>query len=671
MKGLMLMLFLTASPLSGAPNPLATAYDALQARDYDRAVPAFLQAIAENPQRADIRKDLAYTYLKVGESEAARDQFGEAMRLDPADTHLALEYAFLCYESRDDAIVWKATARRIFDRLRKQGNAEAERAFQNIDRPLAEGIERWTKALRLAGESFSAHYELAQLAEQRDEPVVAAEHYLRAWQLLPKNESALIDLARVLAQGHHIEEAHAALLAASRSGETRTAERAREVLPDRYPYVYEFRDALKLDPSNVGLHRELAYLLLKMAEGADGDVQRSRQIEAEEEFRIIVASAPGDLLSCAQLGFLYLGRKDVDHAMPLLKKVLEGDDKDLANKVRTSLHLEPEMEKRAQATDEARWDARIMAEKSYTAGFMKDALKYLTIAHQEDPDDYAIMLKLGYTLNMLHDDEAALVWFDLARNSPDPLVSRPARKAFSNLRPNLSRVRTTVWMYPMYSSRWSDMFGYGQIKTELRWKGIPVHPYVSIRLIGDTRQYTAGPIPQSLSESSFIFGAGLATNPWHGATLWGEAGSAVSYLGAPHQMDVRGGVAWGKLWGRGIQSESHGVFAESNIDGVFVSRFGNDSLAVVQNKAGFTLPPLGPLRMQGFLNANITQDTLRQYWANFVEIGPGFRLHFNGTPPSLVFSVNLMRGIYTDNEYNPRGPNFLDLRAGVWYAFTR
>jgi Tfp pilus assembly protein PilF len=180
MKALILVVFLAASSFGESSDPLTKAYEALKARDYDQAIPAFLKAVAGNPQRADIRKDLAYTYLKVGEAEAGRDQFGEAMRLDPADTHVAMEYAFLCYESRNDAIVWKALARRIFDRLRKQGNAEAERAFQNIDRPLAEGIDRWTQALQLGTDNFSAHYELAQLAEQRDQLDLAAEHYLRA-----------------------------------------------------------------------------------------------------------------------------------------------------------------------------------------------------------------------------------------------------------------------------------------------------------------------------------------------------------------------------------------------------------------------------------------------------------------------------------------------------------
>lgn len=671
MKALFLLLLPAVSGFAQPSTSLVRAYEALKARDYDLAISGFLQAVAAHPERADFRKDLAYTYLKVGRPEAARDQFGEAMRLEPADVHLALEYAFLCYESSNDGVVWKATARRIFDRLRKQGNAQAEEAFQNVDRPLAEGIARWTRALQIGTDSFSAHFELAQLAEQRDQLDLAAEHYRNAWRLQPARRAVLVDLGRALLQAGHDEQGRAALLAASRGGETRAAELARESLPDRYPYVYEFRSALQLDPENGGLHRELAYLLLKMSEAAEGDEQRARQSEAEAEFRVIVASAPGDLMSCAQLGFLYLARKDAEHAMPLLKRVLDGNDRDLANKVRLSLHLDPVLEKRGQAGDEIQVDARVMGEKSYAAGFMKDALRYLTLAHETDPEDYGVMLKLGFAQNMLHDDASAAVWFKLASNSPDYSIAQQARRAFSNLRPSLARIRTTVWMFPFYSTRLSDNFAYGQIKTEFRWKGIPVHPYASIRFIGDTRQYSRGILPQALSENAFISGGGLATDPWHGATFWGEVGTAVSYLGMPRQKDLRGGVAWARFWGRSLMSDARGAFLETNADGVFVSRFGNDTLAVVQNKAGYTLPRVGLLRSQAFINANITQDTMRQYWASFAETGPGLRLHLDGTPPALIFSVSLMRGSYTENRGNPRRPNFFDLRAGFWYAFTR
>ena len=37
----------------------------------------------------------------------------------------------------------------------------------------------------MGADNFSAHYELATLAEQRDELELAAEHYEKAWRLIP------------------------------------------------------------------------------------------------------------------------------------------------------------------------------------------------------------------------------------------------------------------------------------------------------------------------------------------------------------------------------------------------------------------------------------------------------------------------------------------------------
>jgi len=65
--------------LAQSPDPayadLDRAYAALRAKNYEEAVREFEQAAALDPARASIRKDLAYTLLKIGQTEAARDQF--------------------------------------------------------------------------------------------------------------------------------------------------------------------------------------------------------------------------------------------------------------------------------------------------------------------------------------------------------------------------------------------------------------------------------------------------------------------------------------------------------------------------------------------------------------------------------------------------------------------
>jgi Tfp pilus assembly protein PilF len=651
----------TAQPPDPAYEPLNKAYEALRVRNYDDAVALFLKAIEAAPARPAVRKDLAYTYLKIGENVAAREQFREAMLLDRKDFHVALEYAFLCYETKE-----QAQARRVFDHIRQAGDPEsratAERAFQNIDRPLAEGIARWTKAIQLGADNFSGHFELATLAEQRDELDLAAEHYEKAWRLIPDRRGVLVDLGRVLKALNRTEEANAALLAASRGGEPRAAEAARELLPARYPYVSEFQRALQLDPKNLDLRRELAYLLLRM----------NRQSEAEQEFRELTTLSETDYLSAAQLGFLLLARGETTAAMPLLERVMKGADEDLANRVRAVLRLPQTLRNRTAQPAPPSIDAKVMAERSLKAGFLRDALKYLQIAQEDDPADFAVMLKLGRTYNQLHNDRQAIRWFDLARKSSDPQIARDANTAYHNLQPEFETFRTTVWMFPLYSSRWSDFFSYAQIKTELHIK-FPIHPYVSLRFIGDSRG-TIGPegngiSPQYLSQSALIPGLGVATNVWHGLMGWAEAGASVGYLTQHVLQDYRGGASFSKGFGQMLKSKTGGLFFETSGDAIFVSQFDNDFLFYSQNRFGYT-PLLGALQTQFYWNFNLTADQKREAWANFWETGPGVRFRVASMPSALYFTVNYLRGAYTVAG-DPYGPTFNDFRAGFWYAFTR
>jgi Flp pilus assembly protein TadD len=654
-----------------AYQPLERAYQALRDKGYDQAIASFGQAIALSPNRASIRKDLAYTLLKVGENEAARDQFGEAMRLDPADEHVALEYAFLCYETKQ-----QAEARRIFDRIRKTGQAPlqdtAEQAFHNIDEPLATGIARWLKALEVSPDNFSAHQELAALAEQRDQLDLAAEHYEKAWKLRPAERSLMLDLGRVWKMLGRAEDANIILLAASRGGQPRVAERARELLPDRYPYVYEFQKALEIDSTNFELRREYAYLLLAMG----------KQDEAEHQFETLHQADPSDLLTSAQLGFLILNRQDTAGAQPLLDQVLKGDDEELADRARVALKLPQTLRNRLGSAQQTSQQAKTLGERSMQAGYLKDALKYLTIAQENDPVDFSVMLKLGWVYNILHDDPDAIKWFKLASQSPDSSVSDEARKAYHNLAAQFALFRTTVWIYPFFSTRWHDAFGYGQVKTELRLGHLPIRPYLSIRLDGDLKGNigpTAGSInPQYLSESSLIFAVGAATTPWRGINGWFEAGESVNYLPSRTDEgriipDYRGGISGSKGFGH-LMNSSKGLYFETNNDMVFVSRFQDDLLFYSQNRGGYTFAALegfGGFQSQLYWNVNATGDRLRQYWANFAETGPGLRFRFRDLPKSLLFSVNFLRGAYLVNLDNPRRPNFFDLRVGLWYAFTR
>src|SRR5690606_25738234 len=124
---------------------------------------------------------------------------------------------------------------------------------------------------------------------------------------------------------------------------------------------------------------------------------------------------------------------------------------------------------------------------------------FFTEAWQANPDDLTVALKLGVVNNLLTEDREAVRWFRLASESDDPAVADQARRSYDALAPEYQRFRTTFWAFPFYSRRFGTVFGYGQLKTELRasqW----LRPYVSLRLAGDVRRTTGGQTPQQLSE---------------------------------------------------------------------------------------------------------------------------------------------------------------------------
>jgi tetratricopeptide (TPR) repeat protein len=266
--------------------------------------------------------------------------------------------------------------------VRKSGDdasrATAEQAFENVDRPLREGIARWTRALEADPDDFSAHFELARLAEERDELDLAAAHYERAWRLRPELRNLLLDIGRMAKARGKPELGMSALLAASRGAEPRTAEEARSLMPARYPYVYEFRAAW----NSIRQCRTAPRISLPAAchgqEGRGGvGVQNCDR------------GGPRDLLSAAQLGFLRLNRRDLTGAMPLFERVLKGDDEELADRVRSALKLPQTLKRRSETPKhKISMEAKTLAEHSYEKGYMKDALKYLLVANEIDPVDF-------------------------------------------------------------------------------------------------------------------------------------------------------------------------------------------------------------------------------------------------------------------------------------------
>jgi Tfp pilus assembly protein PilF len=620
-------------------GPLDRAYSASKANDLDDARVHFSEAIKSNPNHLDARLDYAYLLLRLGDSLAAREQFAFVLSRRPNDESLILEYAYLAYETGAKAKALEAftrlklTARN--EPIRLQAAATADRITATLDSE----IQRWRQNAKTNPNSYSVHEELARLEEERNDFVSAASSYRAAFGLKPDRRRYLLDIARVENEAIRPDYSFAALLAASRGTDPFVAEAARELLPSRYPYVYEFELAISLDPLNVPLRRELGFLHLKM----------QNEPNARQVFEDILRIAPDDTLSLTQLGFLKMASKQENEAKPLLARAARQSESGLSA-------------------------VRDLAQRSFEKGFLKDALQYLEQIQEASPADHATMLRLGWTHNLLKNDAEAIRWFGLARSSPDPKIANEAKRAYDNLRPSLAPFRTTTWTLPFYSSRWREVFAYGQAKVEFRTPLPFLKPYLSSRWIGDLGRApaTATIAPQALSERAMVVAAGLATRPWRGLLVWGEAGASYQYFARQQNTariapDYRAGLNYARSVGNAALGSEGGAFYSTTADAVFLSRFGNNTLFYSQNRIGYTLPERP---IQFYLNFNLTADARRMDWANYAEFGPGVRFRPPGLPPGFYLFADVVRGLHTVYTDTSRPRRYTDFRAGVWYAFT-
>jgi tetratricopeptide (TPR) repeat protein len=698
----LLALWATASGAT-QESAAARAYQAKEARQLERAVALFEEAVAAEPGNLALRKDLAYTLLAIGQTEKARDAFGVVMKRDAKDTYTALEYAFLCHETGRQEEAWM-----LFRTLRNAANAEhratATRTFDAMDSELRARIARLQSALVQDPGNYSSHLELARAQRIRNEYAQAAAEFEKAYRLKPQFPEVLLEMADALRRSGNAERAHTAVLTASRSSDAFVAEQAKGQLPNRYPYLSEFQAALAFAPGQPGLRREMAFFLLSL----------NRKPEAIAAFEQVLLEAPEDELASAQLGFLHLEQGRKETAIPLLRKALATGDAALRDRIREVLAQEGEVAPNPQVAygapvapvpqpapipvetpamnADAASTARAMGRKSYDAGFIPDAVRYYEEAHRLDPADFDTMLRLAWALNMAKRDDEALRWFALASRSPDAALAGEAQTAIRNLTmpaPSPSAqaapagregIVASMWAMPMHSTRWGSTFSYAQAKLEWETKRLPVVPYFSVRFVGDTTGSIGAANPQFLSENAFILGLGARTRPWNGIVGWAEAGTTMAYLSSRREAtgrmlpDYRGGISQFRLAGPSLLNSRAGAFAETMNDLVYIHRFDKDTLAITRNRVGWHLgkiESMGGLQIQGFLNLNANADFKRQAWANFVEAGPGVRLRWAWMPPSVSFTFSYLRGHHTIRRIDERPNTYNDFQAGFWYAVSR
>jgi len=140
-----------------------------------------------------------------------------------------------------------------------------------------------------------------------------------------------------------------------------------------------------------------------------------------------------------------------------------------------------------------------------------------------------------------------------------------------------------------------------------------------------------------------------------------EAGEAAGYLanhpGGRLAPDYRGGVSYSRATGRLLGAEAPAGSPKTNGDGVFVSRFQNDSWFTRRIAPATRFP-----RSAAFAPSSSPPGTSR--WIHsastgptFVELGPVCAFAWTGLPPRWSSRPPAARRLHSQCG-NPRGPNF-------------
>lgn len=184
-----------------------------EARQIDRAIAKFRDAVRLEPQDERPHEELGAVYLSEKRTAEAIQEYQEALRLSPGSPRAELGLA-VAFERQGDL----ARSRRLFEDVlgKNPETAEGHQVLGDLcleQKLYAEAIKHYGDALRLNPDMAVAHNNLAWLlatsedAQLRD-PKQALEHARRAVELSKWGEATFIDtLAEALYANRNFQEA--------------------------------------------------------------------------------------------------------------------------------------------------------------------------------------------------------------------------------------------------------------------------------------------------------------------------------------------------------------------------------------------------------------------------------------------------------------------------------
>lgn len=436
----------------------------------------------------------------------------------------------------------------------------------------------------------------------------------------------------------------------------------RELALHNYPTAIDnFKKALAEDPSNSRWRKDLGYTY-----SSAGLPQ-----EAEREFRAIYRDHPDELAVALELGYLSQQMHEDDAAERYFSEAAGSADEKISKPAQEALinlrasHL--------QMRKQRAYDLLVNHRRA-------EAIKLFEQIHEADPSDGATTLQLGYAYEAAGDTTKARQMFRAARSNSNPDVAAQAAAALTEANRRSAWWFTSFYAAPFYQSRFSNEINVFNAKVGMLPHGY-LQPYLGVRFSRDTRSRTKT-LPEIYSDNSAVFSMGIQSPiPGHVASLYAEAGSAVSLLSTPTRgravPDYRAGMdlfrQWGSTMAQAQQSNPSGFSFTGNAysDISFYSRYDNNIIGDVQLRHGVNLPTGRVLPMQILAAVNVVKDSNRDFYNNIVEAGPALRVAPFRHVTGIQFEAQYVHGFYTFHDAaNPFGPRYHDFRLSLIWGGT-
>lgn len=437
---------------------LNNAYQDLRRKEYDAAIAKFRRVLEMDPRRAELHREIAYTYMKMGETEQAIEAFEAYEHARPGDPRNQLDLAYLYHQTKKEQ-----QALELFRRVSRSKDvklaAQARQAYEGIETQMVAEIARWSQAVAADPASDGNRELLAEAYARHDEPGKAIEQYLANRKLKAARYPDLIRLAQLYAETGDTARACGYYLIASRMPDPRVAEMGRQGLGGRYPYASEFEAALELEPFQQQVRREVGYLYITM----------KQPLAAARHFEQVVEREPADFQSLAQLGFLYAELNRKTDAFRALDRVRREAPSELAEKAaaamenlgtpaevaqlaagaapqpdpvyalvseayelmaRKEFEAAVERFRRALAADPKR--VNLYSEIGFASlkmGETEQAVAAFETYEKARPDDAHNALQLAYLYMQTAREQKGLEYFERVEKGADPALAKQAREA--------------------------------------------------------------------------------------------------------------------------------------------------------------------------------------------------------------------------------------------------